>query len=142
MSDYTVRLASWPEDEVAIRQVREEVFVVEQKFSVDEEWDGLDPDCAHAIALSAKNVPVGTARLTRNGQIGRMAVIKSFRSKGVGAKMLELLLTESQKMGLDACYLHSQIHALAFYTRFGFKAYGEEFMDAGMPHQSMKLELK
>ena len=142
MADFTVRLARWPEDEVAIRKIREEVFVVEQKVPVELEWDGLDPDCVHAIALTENNVPIGTGRLTLDGQIGRMAVLSSFRGNQVGVKILKLLINESQKMGLKVCYLHSQVHALSFYTRFGFKAYGEEFMDADIPHRAMKLELK
>ena len=142
MSDYTVRLGVWPADEAAIRQVRQEVFIEEQHVTQEEEWDGLDPDCVHAIAFSARNIPVGTGRLKPDGQIGRMAVVKSFRGKNIGAKILQLLITESRKLGLESCYLHSQVHALAFYTRFGFEAFGEEFMDADIPHRAMKLRLK
>ena len=142
MIDYTVRLAIWPTDENAIRQIRQEVFIEEQHVTQEEEWDGLDPECIHVIAFTAKTVPVGTGRLKPDGQIGRMAVLKSFRGKNIGAKILQLLITEAQKLGLESCYLYSQVHALAFYTRFGFEAFGKEFMDADIPHLAMKLKLK
>ena len=38
-------------------------------------------------------------------------------------------------------HLNAQIEAMGFYRQLGFKAYGERFIDAGMPHQSMALQL-
>ncbi|MGX1638627.1 GNAT family N-acetyltransferase, partial [Streptomyces albidoflavus] len=42
---------------------------------------------------------------------------------------------------LRAVDLHAQTHALGFYERLGYQAYGPEFEDAGIPHRAMRREL-
>lgn len=139
--DFHLRLARWPEDMNPIREVRTEVFIEEQDVSQEEEWDGLDDQCLHVLALDDNDDPVGTARLLPEGKIGRMAVLKPWRGKGVGAAMLELLMQEAESRGFAVVRLAAQVHAMPFYEKFGFTAYGEEFMDAGIPHYWMKASL-
>jgi predicted GNAT family N-acyltransferase len=43
--------------------------------------------------------------------------------------------------GLTAVDLHAQTHALGFYERLGYQAYGPEFPDAGIPHRAMRRDL-
>ncbi len=84
MPAYTLRLASWQEDSRALKLIREAVFIYEQGISVELEWDGLDPDSIHVLALDASGHPIGTARLRPDGAIGRMAVLKEWRRKRRG----------------------------------------------------------
>ncbi|MDH5553187.1 MAG: GNAT family N-acetyltransferase, partial [Nitrosomonas sp.] len=85
--------------------------------------------------------PIGTARLLLNGHIGRMAVLKNWRNQGVGSAMLQHLLDEMRNRGIQYAVLNAQITATDFYRRFGFQAEGEEFMEAGIPHIRMILEV-
>ncbi|MYS54571.1 GNAT family N-acetyltransferase, partial [Streptomyces sp. SID6013] len=47
----------------------------------------------------------------------------------------------ARERGLTAVDLHAQTHALGFYERLGYQAYGPEFPDAGIPHRAMRRSL-
>lgn len=139
---FAVRIARWPEDALGIRQVREAVFVVEQRVDAALEWDGLDEACTHALAVAFDGQPIGTGRLAPDGKIGRMAVLREYRGYGVGEAILRCLLEVVRERHMPRCYLHSQTHALGFYARHGFVAHGPEFLEADIPHREMELELQ
>ena len=133
-ADYTVDFAD-------LRAVREPVFVVEQQVPIEEEWDELDPQCRHVIARDAANRPIGTGRLTPERKIGRMAVLPEWRGKGVGDALMEALMDEARALGWPEVSLNAQTHAIPFYARHGFEVFGEEFMEAGIPHRKMRKAL-
>ncbi|UCH47427.1 MAG: GNAT family N-acetyltransferase [Betaproteobacteria bacterium] len=136
----TVRTANWERDQHVLRSIREAVFVHEQKVPAELEWDGLDPDCAHVIAYADSDKAVATGRLLPDGHIGRIAVLKSWRRRGVGSRVLQALIEIARAKGMANCALNAQTHALSFYERYGFIAEGEEFDEAGIPHQHMVLK--
>lgn len=70
-----------------------------------------------------------------------MAVLKEWRGTGVGAAILESLITAARARGMRECHMHAQSHALAFYVRHGFESQGEEFLEAGIPHRRMRRRL-
>lgn len=121
--------------------LRIEVFVVEQGVPVELEWDEGDEVSTHAVAYDEDGQAVGTGRLLPDGHIGRMAVRKSARGKGIGAQVLRALLDEAKRLGYQELVLHAQTHAVDFYTRYGFRLRGEEFMEAGIPHRMMTLTI-
>lgn len=125
----------------AIRSVREAVFVNEQKVPVELEWDGLDPECMHVLARVSDGTPVGTGRLTPDDHIGRMAVLRQWRGRGVGTAILRALLDLARRQGRRRISLNSQTAAMPFYARIGFEASGPEFIEAGIPHRKMALDL-
>ena len=136
-----IRSATWDEDEQAIREVRTAVFVEEQEVPVELDFDGLDGSSLHVLAVAPDGRSVGTARMLEDGHIGRMAVLKEWRGRGVGTRMLEALLAQAVGMGLRCVFLHSQDHAVPFYARLGFVKVGDCFMDAGIPHYRMDKTL-
>ena len=138
---FSVRLAHWPEDTAMLRQVRETVFIQEQHVPADIEWDGIDAECIHALAMSRDGSPVGTGRLLRDGHIGRMAVLREWRKLGVGSQMMELLMAEARRRHYPCLALNAQVSAVPFYARFGFVTRGDEFEEAGIPHLEMILPL-
>lgn len=143
MKSFTVRIATWQEDSHELRVIREAVFILEQQVPVELEWDGLDTDCLHVLAADSAGESIGTARLLPNGHIGRMAVLKEWRGRGVGSALLQLLLAEARKKyQVQQAVLNAQTSAAGFYAKFGFQAVGKEFMDAGIPHVKMILELQ
>jgi predicted GNAT family N-acyltransferase len=74
-----------------------------------------------------------------DGHIGRMAVLKSWRSQGVGSAILQTMLNIARQQGYPCVTLDAQTHAIPFYQRFGFEVSSDEFMDAGIPHKQMRL---
>lgn len=137
---YTLRPAVWEQDAAALRRIRDEVFVHEQHVPPELEWDGLDETCLHVLAI-AGDQPIGTARMLPDGHIGRMAVRRPWRGRGVGGALLSYLLECARAQGLSEVRLNAQIHAIPFYERFGFNAHGEPFLDAGIPHRRMTRRL-
>lgn len=129
--------------------IRRTVFVEEQQVPEEEEWDGLDPSCTHFLAWlpttpesTEPPIPVGTARLLPDGHIGRVAVLASARGKGVGVALMNAAIDAARQQQHQRVVLSAQLHALAFYEQLGFVAYGDVFMDAGIPHREMVLTLQ
>jgi predicted GNAT family N-acyltransferase len=131
-----VEQVSWRNEKSKLRHIRTTVFVEEQQVPEELEWDEYDEKCIHVLA-SINNEFVATGRLLETGQIGRMAVLKPNRKQGVGSKILEKLLLIAESSGLETVFLNSQVDAIGFYNRFGFKEEGGVFDDAGIPHKRM-----
>jgi predicted GNAT family N-acyltransferase len=139
---YTIELATWDADRDAIKTVREDVFIREQAVPPEDEWDELDAKSVHALARDAQGAPIGTGRLTPEHTIGRMAVLKDWRGKDVGAAILRTLLEQARAKRYPEITLHAQTHAIPFYERSGFAAYGDEYLECGIPHRHMRLRLE
>jgi len=137
-----VQQVSHADAHVAIHEVRQRVFVQEQGIAAELERDALDPVSAHVLALDADDgQPVGTGRLAPDGRIGRMAVLASHRSRGVGEALLAALVEAGRRLGLAELHLHAQLPARDFYARQGFLPEGEVFEEAGIGHQQMRRRL-
>ena len=138
---YTIRILTWSEAMPLPRTAREKVFIEEQKVPRELEWDEWDERCEHAVACDPQGRAIGTARLAPGGKVGRMAVLRDWRGLGVGAALLDALLGRAREQALSRVTLHAQTHAAGFYRRFGFIERGGEFLEAGIPHLEMSLEL-
>ena len=138
---FTITIVAWDEALPLARPVREIVFVEEQNVPRELEWDEWDERCDHAVACDSGGHAIGTARLAPDGRLGRMAVLRECRGLGVGAALLEALLGRARELSLSRVTLHAQTHAAGFYRRFGFSERGGEFLEAGIPHFEMTLEL-
>ena len=137
-----VRHAVWERDDEALRLIRFTVFVVEQHVPEELEWDGTDPACEHAIAEDGAGSPVGCGRLLPDGHVGRMAVLREWRGRGVGGAILERLVALARERGHAVARLNAQTHAMPFYASHGFVAVGDEFDEAGIPHRAMERVLR
>ncbi|MFW2372643.1 MAG: GNAT family N-acetyltransferase [Gammaproteobacteria bacterium] len=137
-SEYSIIHTSWQQHQAEIRNIRLKVFVEEQQVPIELEWEGNDDDYHYVLALDNKNQAIATGRIGADGHIGRMAVLKPWRHKGVGSTMLEALLEYAQQQNIDRIFLNSQSSAIPFYEKQGFQIISEEFMDAGIPHKTME----
>lgn len=140
--DYSIYLARWAESENEIRSIRSEVFIKEQHVPEELEWDGMDEEAIHVIAMDENQQPVGTGRLLSTGQIGRMAVLPQERNKGIGSDMLDTLIRYAQQHLATTVFLNAQLYAVGFYKRHGFVQVGENFEDANIPHCKMVHNIK
>ncbi|GAB2653827.1 GNAT family N-acetyltransferase [Arenimonas aestuarii] len=141
-TDFRIEPADYATDLADLRKVRETVFILEQKVPEEEEWDDLDPRSQHVLARDAGGQPIGTGRLTPEHKIGRMAVLREWRGRGVGDGLLVALMDRARTLGWTEVKLNAQVSALAFYARHGFEPYGERFMEAGIEHQAMRRAIE
>ena len=153
-ASYAVRVAEDPADREACFAVRKEVFVVEQGVPQELEYDVYDAVATHVLAVREDGTPLGTGRLLYGeavaaktdgdltvGSLGRLAVTEEARGLGVGVALVRAIEDAARARGLAAVDLHAQTHALGFYERLGYEAYGPEFPDAGIPHRAMRRAL-
>ena len=135
-----VELLSWEKAEPLAAPIRFAIFV-EDKQAAGFELDDLDKDCVHAVAYDDAGKAIATARMLPDGQIGRMAVVKDWRRRGVGAQLLEALIGEARKRGLADVRLTAPVQALEFYRSQGFVADGKIQPVGGGLQQPMRKPL-
>jgi predicted GNAT family N-acyltransferase len=138
---FRIELMSWDEAREKASPIRFAVFVEEQRVPIEIEWDDQDVKSLHALAYSGAGDAIATGRLLPDGHIGRMAVLKEWRGKGVGGAILERLIGVARERGDQQIELFAQTHALVFYRAHGFVEHGEVFEEAGIPHQAMRKTL-
>lgn len=136
-----VEVVAWALAQQDICSIRRIVFVEEQGVPEELDLDGLGPECLHVLAWNDHGRPIGTARMQEDGKIGRMAVLKPWRGRGVGRALLEALLGEAAARRLSRVHLAGQTQSIGFYEKHGFQATGDIFLDAGILHRSMILDL-
>ena len=131
------------DDFAACMAIRRQVFVQEQNVPEQQELDEHDATALHLLA-TLDGRPVGTARLLidgTEGKIGRVAILPDCRGTGAGAALMRAALDELRARGVTTARLGAQTHALRFYEKLGFTAYGPVYDDAGIPHRDMSLTL-
>jgi predicted GNAT family N-acyltransferase len=133
-----IELMSWKHAEPQASAIRLAVFVDEQGVPREIEMDEFDPKSLHALAVQDGEA-VGTARLLPDGHIGRMAVLKPWRGRGIGSRLLVAMVQAARARGESRVALSAQVHALGFYRAQGFQAEGPVYEEAGIPHQAMTL---
>lgn len=130
-------------DDLSAREVydlmhlRDLVFVVGQKITAVPEVDGLDPQCAHARGFSDDQL-VATARIFVDEDplvVGRVAVHPDHQRRGIGSALMEHV---QAWLGERHAELHAQSYLQEWYGRLGWERFGEEFMEAEIPHVMMR----
>jgi predicted GNAT family N-acyltransferase len=135
---FNIQKVTWQAHAQQLMNVREAVFIAEQKVPIALEWDGLDETAQHLLALSAAGEAIGCARLLEDGSVGRIAVMQPWRGLGVGTALLSTAIAHYQQLGMHVVTLSSQVHAIAFYEKFEFKVCSEAYVDAGILHRDMQ----
>jgi len=136
-----IELMEWDKAQAIAGPIRFAIFVGEQNVPPGIELDEKDAACVHAIAYDDAGKAIGTGRLLPDGHIGRMAVVKDWRRRGVGAELLEALIAEAKRRGHKEVVLSAQLQALEFYRVHGFVAEGKVYEEAGILHQQMRKML-
>lgn len=125
-------------------KIRTEVFVTEQGFKV--EFDEIDKKAKHIVMYDGET-PVAVCRfygINESGlySVGRIAVTKQYRGRGLGAEILESAENEIKKLGGTAVELSAQVQAEKFYTKQGYTPIGDTYLDEYCPHIKMSKQLK
>ena len=149
-----VWLAVDDDDRKAAYAVRYDVFVTEQGVPADLELDDLDETADHFVAYDGETA-VGAGRLVVEepgfagvdrglgpvAHLGRLAVRPEQRGSGLGVQLVRAIEARAAERQLRVIVLGAQTHAIGFYERLGYTAYGEVFDDAGLPHRWMRRGL-
>ena len=124
--------------------VRRKVFVEEQGISKELEFDGLDGEALHMVVKDGERV-IGTARvqfpIASQAKIERMAILKPFRRKGIGRRIISFLIKELMNRQVEQVVLHAQHSVVSFYKSCGFEESGPPFCEAGIKHIKMERQL-
>lgn len=125
------------------KEIRFEVFVKEQGF--EEEFDDIDKTATHIILFDGSH-PVGVCRVFTDYEsgrvmIGRVAVRKAFRGRGLGADIVRAAEEYAADSGVNEIWIHSQEQAAGFYSTLGYGDTGIHDIEEGCPHILMKKAL-
>lgn len=126
-------------------KVRKEVFIEEQKVPVELEIDEFEQSSIHFV-LYDELVPIAAGRLRpldqTSAKVERICVKKVYRGTGIGKLIMEKIEAIAKEKGLTDLKLNAQTHAEKFYENLGYQTYSDIFMDAGIPHVSMKKSIE
>ena len=124
--------------------MRLDVFVVEQQCTY-QDIDGKDKGAYH-VWLSDDDGIVAYLRVLDRGVVfddvalGR--VLSTKRRCGLGTRIVkEGIRVAKEKFGADRITIEAQTYVAEMYEKVGFVKRGEEFLDVGIPHIEMTLEL-
>ncbi|MBA2116278.1 GNAT family N-acetyltransferase [Bremerella alba] len=120
--------------------LRREVFVAEQGVPAEEELDAYDLTADHYVAIKDGNV-VATTRVIHKeegAKLSRFAVRRSERGHGVGGRLMAFVLEDLSARDKPRVFMSAQADKIGFYEKYGFQAYGEEYLECDILHRMMK----
>lgn len=139
-----VRKALTQDDIQKCLNIRKQVFVIGQNVPLNEDIDGKDEVSEHYL-LTVDNAPAGVARVRfveYYAKVERVGVLDEFQGKGLGKLIMKAILSDLEEQGaVVTAKLSSQTHAIPFYEKLGFVVCSEEYMDAGIAHKDMMLNM-
>ncbi|WP_347942193.1 GNAT family N-acetyltransferase [Peribacillus simplex] len=126
--------------------IRKEVFVEEQGFQLESEFDAFDALHASSehILVYYNEKPVGTGRLRvvdGLGKLERICILEPYRKFGLGKIIIKTLEKIAKEKELSKVKLHGQTQAEGFYKKLGYQTSSDVFMEDGGPHLLMIKEL-
>lgn len=133
------RMATTPDDLLKVYAVRSIVFIEEQHCPWALEFDGLDDGAIH-ILYEQDGEPAAAARirlLQEYAKLERIAVRAGFRGQGLGAQLVDFMVSVARQHGFTTFKMHAQAHLTGFYASHGFEICGELFDEVGIDHYPM-----
>lgn len=129
-----------------ILKTRFEIFVTEQEC-IYQDLDDKDQDAIHVFCYNDAGRVAGCLRVfmrdAKNGvaQIGRVVTLE--HGKGIGGEILRKGVEVAKKsFNAKKIYLEAQVYAIGYYAKEGFEVVSDEFMEDGIPHVKMELQVQ
>lgn len=124
--------------------VRKTVFIEEQGFK--DEFDDIDKIATHLVAYD-NGKPIAVCRFFRSDErksylLGRLAVIKDYRKKQLGAAMMKKAEELVKAKNGTAIELHAQEQAVGFYEKQGYTVCSEMEYEEHCPHYWMRKKIQ
>ena len=137
------RVVKTPEELEMALFVRNEVFLKEQGFFSNTDWDKHDETATHIIAEIEGEI-VGTVRLYHQDKEvwvgGRLAVLPGKRG-WVGSRLVKAAVEEAKRSGAKQFIAAVQVQNISFFKRLGWKTIGTKFIVRGREHCLMEANL-
>ena len=137
---YQVEHVSWTTAKQRLTQLREKVFIFEWKLPRDAEFDGYDLTAHHIIINDSEGTPVATGRLTQDGELGRIAVRRKYRTLPLYRLMFETLIQIAKDNDIKHLHVRCDLSSVDYHRKLWFKPHGPAFMEAGIPRQRMACQ--
>lgn len=134
---YLVENVDWSSASQRLTELREKVFVLEWQMPRDSEFDEHDHRASHIIVSTSDKQPIATARLTEEGEIGRIAIRIGYRKLPVYRLLFGALIAQARALNVSAVRLNCDLTSVDHHTKLGFTATGQVFMEAGIARQVM-----
>ncbi|MDF2177725.1 GNAT family N-acetyltransferase [Aliiglaciecola sp. CAU 1673] len=138
---FTIENVDWMSAKDKLTRLREKVFVYEWRIPKDVEFDRLDNEANHVLLCDDAGREVATARITPQGEIGRIAVISSYRKPEVYQQLFSALLAVAKQQGLETVSVQCELEGVSYYQQQGFRPVGAVYMDAGIARQKMTCSI-
>lgn len=128
-----------------IMKARVKVFVVEQECAY-QEIDAQDDNAIHMI-LRVDGKLAAYTRIYRNPSrsyvnFGRVLVVKEFRKQHLGREIVSATIEEiKEDFPGNNIKIAGQSYLRKFYESFGFKPTSDVYLEDGIPHIDMELEV-
>lgn len=129
-----------------IMQLRQEVFSVEQNCAY-QDADGKDPKCVHLCGFNEADELIVYSRIVPPGvsfaevSIGRVISSQKARGTGAGKELMKRSVSFIfEQYGKVPVRIGAQCYLIAFYSGFGFRIAGEEYLEDNIPHIEMLLD--
>lgn len=131
--------------QAAALYIRMQVFVLERSIRLTEEFDLDDHDKTDYVVIYDENKPVATGRYKQMDaetiRPGRIAVLKDYRNRGLGQKIIEELEKAGLERGAKRSIIHGELTAAAFYEKLGYKKCSEEYLEDSVPCVTLEKQL-
>ena len=128
-----------------LAKARIDIFVVEQECAYPE-LDDVDilKGTRHIYCLDNEGEVVAYSRCYQKPlqvtAIGRVIITEPNRGKGLASALMKESLHVCTNVWPDCkVQLSAQTHLTPFYTRLGFKAISDSYLEDGIPHTDMEL---
>jgi predicted GNAT family N-acyltransferase len=124
--------------------IRYKVFIDEQNVDQNIERDEYENTATHII-MYINTTPIATSRIITTEEkikIGRVAVLKEYRGKGLGEIIMKETLNHLIKGGTVKVYISAQLYINKFYEKLGFIPISDVYLEANIEHITMVCELK
>ncbi|AXN40230.1 GNAT family N-acetyltransferase [Peribacillus butanolivorans] len=139
-----VKIAENTQEREYAYMIRKKVFVDEQNVPIEEEIDHYEEDSTHFVLYNEQEQPVGAGRfrvIDGVGKVQRICVLSTTRKNGAGAMIMSAIEEFAEQNKIPQLKLDAQLHAIPFYSKLGYQIVSDEFMDAGIPHKTMKKNI-
>lgn len=141
MMSFTFKQVTWREKRNELKQVREKVFVYEYHIPKDVEFDKCDLICQHLLGFDHQGNSIATARITQQGEIGRVAVLQAYRTHEFYNLMFEQIALCAKELGAEELSFNCNIVEKEKFKRCGYAEQGNVFMEAGIARQRLSCPL-
>lgn len=137
MQTFQIENVDWLRGRNRLKPIRHQVFVLEWRLPENAEFDNADKNAHHVLVKTQEQVPIATGRLTKEGTVGRIAVLPSYRSLPVYKALFGALLQIAKRQQIAKLTFQCHYHKVKQHEAIGFTPVGNVYMEAGIPMQKI-----